>query len=282
MAWPQLGIGLGWRPEVALFINRWKEAGFVEILAEDFTNASKLPPALHQLRARQIPIIPHGVSMGLGSGQLPDTRRIEHLAQLASTLQSPYVSEHLAFVRGEGLESGHLLPLPHHEAMLEVVIENVRYVQARLPVPLVIENIASLFEWPDATMDEADFLNRLVNATGVGLLLDLENIYANCRNRGGEPMALISRLPLDAVAYMHVAGGIERNGWFHDTHTYPTSEAVIDLVEQTLTLHPIPGVMLERDGNFPPYEELARELAAIKHAYMRGNQRWSEQVKVLG
>ena len=57
-------------------------------------------------------MVPHGVRLSLGSAGEPDPARVGHLAGLAERLGAPLVSEHVAFVRGGGLEAGHLLPVP--------------------------------------------------------------------------------------------------------------------------------------------------------------------------
>ena len=43
-----------------------------------------------------------------------------------------------------------------------------------------------------------------------GLLLDVENLYANQRNHGLDAEAFLSRLPLSHLDYVHVAGGAPR------------------------------------------------------------------------
>ena len=64
-------------------------------------------------------------------------------------MDAPLVSEHVAFVRAGGLEAGHLLPVPRSSEALEVLTAHVRTVQAELDVPLALEPIATLFDWPD-------------------------------------------------------------------------------------------------------------------------------------
>jgi uncharacterized protein (UPF0276 family) len=109
---PQLGLGIGWRPELALRIERRADLGFVEVIAEDLNPWGPLPGPVLQLRERGTTIVPHGISLSLGGAEPPDPRRLEALGRLAERLGAPLVSEHLAFVRAGGLESGHLLPLP--------------------------------------------------------------------------------------------------------------------------------------------------------------------------
>src|SRR5262249_37416215 len=159
--------------------------------------------------------VPHGVSLSLGGAEPPDPSRLEALGRLAERLGAPLVSEHLAFVRAGGLESGHLLPLPRTREALEGVVGNVRRAQAALPVSLALENIAHLFEWPGGEMGEADFLAEVLERADVLLLLDVENVYANARNHGFDPLAFLERLPLKRLAYVHVAGGVLKHGLYH-------------------------------------------------------------------
>lgn len=260
-------VGVSWRPELALAIERWLHLGMVEIMAESFHPNKPLPGAIQSLMQRGIPLIPHGTSLSLGSAEPPDPARLQHLARLAELVHAPIVSEHLAFVRGGGLETGHLLPVQSTRQMLEIIVENVNIAQAVLPVPLALENISTLVQWPDAEMEEADFLTELLERTDTLLLLDLENVYANCRNFGGEPEAFLERLPLERVAYVHMAGGKEGNdGRFHDTHTTPIAQPVFDLLSWLSERIAVPGVILERDDHFPDQAALHAELNKIQES----------------
>jgi uncharacterized protein len=271
----QLGLGIGWRHALAAAIQRRADLGFVEILAEDFFHQGALPAALTQLHKRGVKIVPHGVGLSLGGADRIDPWRIEALADLARKVQAPLVSEHLAFVRAGGLETGHLLPVPRTQEMLEIVVENIRQAEAGLPVPLALENIATLFEWPGAEMDEAAFICEILQRTNALLMLDIENVYANSRNLGGDPMEFLNRLPLEKIAYVHVAGGIEGGGMYHDTHAQPVPEGVLELLEELCARAETPGVMLERDDRFPTEAELNAELDAIAAAQHRGQVRRS-------
>lgn len=267
----RLGLGIGWRPEIALTIDRRSDLGFVEIIAESFDPRDPLPQAIANLRERGVVVVPHGISLSLGSAERVDRDRVRRLGDLAHRVGAPLVSEHLAFVRGGGIESGHLLPLPRTRDCLEVVIENIREAQSLLPVPLAIENIASLVEWPDPEWDEATFVATIIEQADVALLLDLENIYANARNHRFDPLAWFDKLPLDRIAYVHVAGGIERHGVYHDTHAHPLTPPVVDLLRALAERTEIRGAMLERDDHFPGDGQIDSELDAIASAMTRPN-----------
>jgi uncharacterized protein (UPF0276 family) len=268
-----LGLGVGWRSELAAAIRNRTDLGFVEILAEDFFLGDAMPQTIKDLRARGVMIVPHGVGLSLGGAEPIELWRVQALGRLAQEVQAPLVSEHLAFVRAGGLESGHLLPLPRTRAMLEIVVENIRRAEADLPVPLALENIATLFEWPGAEMDEAAFLAEVLQRTEALLLLDLENVYANARNLGGNPRAFLDRIPLEKIAYVHVAGGVDAGGFYHDTHAQSIPAEVLDLLEELCARAPLPGVMLERDGCFPGAAEWNAELDGIVAAMHRGQVR---------
>jgi uncharacterized protein (UPF0276 family) len=216
----------------------------------------------------------HGVSLSLGGAEPPDPDRLALLADLARRTGAPLVSEHVAFVRGGGLEAGHLLPVARTRESLELLVENVAAAQAALPAPLVLENIAALVEWPDAELREADFLAELLERTGCGLLLDLSNVLANARNHGLDPLAYLDRLPLGRLAYVHLGGGEEREGVYHDTHAHPLQRGSLDLLEELAARVVVPGAMLERDDDFPAAAELSAELEAIREAAERGAARW--------
>jgi uncharacterized protein (UPF0276 family) len=163
--------------------------------------------------------------------------------------------------------------VPRTKEALDIVVANITQAKAALPVPLALENVATLFEWPDAEMDEASFLAEVVERADVLLLLDIENVYANARNRGLAPVAFLDRLPLDRVAYVHVAGGALRQGFYHDTHAHDVPAAVLDLLAELAARAEVPGVMLERDDRFPLDAKLNAELDAIAAAVARGSAR---------
>ena len=189
----------------------------------------------------------------------------------------PLVTEHIAFVRGggeltgsAGLEAGHLLPVPRTRDALDVLCENVRIAQEALPVPLALENIAALVAWPDEEMSEGAFLAELVERTGVRLLIDVANLHTNRVNRGEDPLEALDALPVHAIAYVHVAGGVERDGVWHDSHAHPVPGAVLDVLAALYERACPPGVLLERDEDFPAADELAGELAAIRRVVDAG------------
>jgi len=265
------GVGLGWRAGTALAVAEQAARGtlaFTEVIAESI-DPRRPPRALMQLVERGVAVIPHGVSLSLGGACALDEARLAHLAAVARVLRAPLVSEHVAFVRAGGLEAGHLLPVPRTRAALYALIDHVRRAQDALPVPLALENIAAPLAWPGAHA-EADFLAELCARAGAGLLLDLANLHANARNHGHDARAALDRMPLESIAYVHVAGGVQRGGFWRDTHAHAVAPAVLALVKAlSARTGPLP-VLLERDHDLPARADLHAECAAIAAAVAGG------------
>ncbi|ANS68674.1 hypothetical protein SLINC_6450 [Streptomyces lincolnensis] len=272
----RLGTGIGWRPEIADAVESMPGVDWVEVVAENVC-PGHLPESLRRLRERGVTVVPHGVSLGLGGADRPDEGQLTALAERAEALGSPLVTEHIAFVRAGGpltasprLEAGHLLPVPRTRDALDVLCANIRAAQDALPVPLAVENIAALISWPGEEMTEGQFLYDLADRTGVRLLIDVANLHTNHVNRGEDPAEALADLPLEAIAYVHVAGGFERDGVWHDSHAHPVPRPVLDILTDLASRVSPPGVLLERDENFPEPAELEGELGAIREALEKG------------
>ncbi len=268
----QAAVGMGWRPEIAEFVaSIGDRLGFVELVAESI-DPQRLPPTVRQILERGVPVVPHGVSLSLGGVDTPDPKRVAHLAACAEALGSTLVSEHIAFVRapvdGTMIESGHLLPIPRTREAVAVMVRNVQLVQAELPVPIALEPIATLVDL-GGELTEQQFLAEIVERTGAWLLPDVANLYANVRNHGGDLTELVEGLPLERIAYTHIAGGRVVDGYYRDTHTDPVPDDVLEVLGTLVAARSAAGfasppVLLERDGHYPTAAELTRELDQIE------------------
>lgn len=258
-----LGVGAGWRPGIADELLEQTHAGmrFSEVVAEN-VSPDRLPDRLTEALRAGLTVVPHGVTLGLAGGAAPDPVRLDRLAALAVAMDAPLVSEHVAFVRAgppaagtdalhaDVLEAGHLVPAARTADALAVLVDNVRAAQARLPVPLALENIAATLAWPETSMDEPEFLTALTAATGCFFLLDVANLHATCSALGGDPREQLARMPLEHVAYIHVAGGFtDTAGVYWDTHAHDMTDDVLDLLAHVVDLLGPggPPVLLERD-----------------------------------
>jgi len=113
-------VGLGWRRELAAgIVANLDRVDVVEVIADDYFDAGRR--ALRALRTltRQVPVALHGVGLGLASAAPVETRRLERLARVVDAVEPEAWSEHLAFVRGGGVEIGHLAAPPRNTTTVE-------------------------------------------------------------------------------------------------------------------------------------------------------------------
>jgi uncharacterized protein (UPF0276 family) len=269
---PFLGAGISFRPEWRWDVVRHRaELGLLEIIADDVVGAAGQQDLL--LLRDALPLLLHGIGLSLGSADGLDPARVDHFAELAEIVRPPWVSEHIAFTRSGGVDIGHLTPLPFTTEAIETVARNMETLRAAAPaVPILLENIAYTFVPPGQEMTEAQFVSGVIAASDCGLLLDLENVHANARNHGYDPVEHLEALPLDRVVEVHLAGGIEHDGIYADTHSRPVPEASWRLLEWLVPRTKLRAIIIERDNDLPPFEELLGEVSrasSMLHAHAR-------------
>src|SRR2546423_1088121 len=185
-------FGLGWRPALAAgILAHLDRIDLVEVIAEDYIDAPRRDLKALQTLAAQVSIVLHGVSLGLASTVRVEPWRLDRLARLIVATGAEGWSEHLAFVRGGGIEIGHLAAPPRNGASIEGACRNLERAAQIVGCAPQIENIATLVEPPASLLDETEWIDRIVSGSGVGLLLDLHNLYANAINFGGDPHSLL-------------------------------------------------------------------------------------------
>ncbi|MCS6902576.1 MAG: DUF692 domain-containing protein [Polyangiaceae bacterium] len=262
------GVGLGLRNELSAdLLLHPHSVDFIETVVEACF-ASPQARREAAAMAELWPVIPHGIKMSLGSADGIEEDRARRVGDLIRELRAPLITEHAAFVRGGNREIGHLTPLPYTPDAVKVVARNVARFRRLLPeVPLLLENVAWTFRWPNDSMGEADFYTAIVEATGCDLLLDLGNLYANALNEGLDPIQVLLNFPLEHVGMVHIAGGIHEGDFYFDTHAHPVPDAVFHLLDLLCERRGAVPVVIERDALFPPFVELEKELGRSRKAH---------------
>jgi uncharacterized protein len=225
--------------------------------------------AIYDLVGR-IPLTAHGVGLSIGTDAPLDEGYLDQVAEIVERLKAPTYSEHLAFTRVPGRDLADLLPVPKTEAVAASIVTKVRHIQSRIPVPFLLENISYLFDWPDSTCSDADFLNLICGETGAGLLLDVENLWLNSRNHGFDPCKFLDSLTAGIVKEVHLAGGISvdkdflARPYFVDSHSHAVPDEALDLLEYALKRHAPATIIVERDDRLDAVSELLDDVARIR------------------
>lgn len=148
-------IGIGWRPELAAgILLHLDEIDVVEVIADDYFDAGRQGLRALRTLAAQVPVVLHGVSLGLASTARVETARVERMARVVDAVRPEFWSEHLAFVRGGGREIGHLAAPPRTLSTIGGLAENVRRASVLIGCSPVLENVATLIEPPGSCLDE--------------------------------------------------------------------------------------------------------------------------------
>jgi uncharacterized protein (UPF0276 family) len=274
-------FGIGWRPRLAAgILSHLDRINIVEVIADDYFHAARPERRALRTLATQTFVTLHGVSHGLASAERVETRRVDQMARLCDEIKPVFWSEHLAFVRGGGIEIGHLAAPPRNEATIEGALANLAVAQQIVGVAPQVENVATLIDPPGSDRDEAAWLSAIVRNSESDLLLDLHNLYANSQNFNFDAKEFLTRIPAERIATIHLAGGRwignQKARRLLDDHQHDVPDPVYELLEEVAARAPQPlTVILERDGKFPSIDALLAQLDRARYAVAAGRNRAS-------
>ena len=267
--WPVTGIlpGVGFKPQhFAQILADPGEVSWLEIHAENYMGAGGRPLAqLHHL-AERFAISVHGVGLSIGGEGPLDGTHLTRLKRLCDQIKPASFSEHLAWSTHDGAYLNDLLPLPYTVATLSRVASHIDQVQAELGQQMLLENPSNYLAFTASEMDEVTFLNELVQRTGCGLLLDVNNVFVSSINQVFDPNDYISCFPLQAVAEIHL-GGHDEDADDHgarlliDSHGAAIADPVWALYAATIAQAGPRPTLIEWDYDVPDWPVLAAEAA---------------------
>src|SRR5206468_467138 len=106
--------------------------------------------------------------------------------------------------------------------------------QERYKLPFLLENIVHVL--PDLAGDYSDagFLNALTDRTGCGLIMDVYNLECDAHNHKFDIRAFLNELQLTNVREIHVACGVEHNGFLLDVHSQLTRRSTVELAQHVV------------------------------------------------
>lgn len=261
---PDLGIGVGLRTAHYRDILEHSPAvDWFEVLSENFLETRGRPLEILDQIAERYPLVMHGVSLSIGSTDALDWSYLRALKSLRDRIGARWVSDHLCWTGVAGRNTHDLLPLPFTEEALLHVARRVREVQDFLEAPLVLENPSSYVEFAHSSLKEWEFLRGVVELSGAGILLDVNNVYVSAKNHGFDAEAYLAAIPMERVVQIHVAGHTDYGTHVIDSHVGPVPGPVWRLLVRARELGANAPVLLEWDAEIPP---LAVVHAEAEHA----------------
>jgi len=236
---------------------------FFEVHAENYMTAGGAHHRYLETIAESYALSVHGVGMSLGSAEGVDMRHVERFREVIDLYKPVLVSEHLAWSVSGGTYLNDLLPLPLTEESLRVVTDNVNRVQDFIGRRLLVENPSSYLAFKSSEMPELEFLTRLCEATGAGMLLDINNVYVSARNMGGEAKDYLDHVPEALVGEIHLAGHLRKDidgvELRIDDHGSRVADEVWALYRDFIRRAGPKPTLIEWDTDVPPFETLADE-----------------------
>jgi uncharacterized protein len=274
LATPALPVGAGVCLKPQHYVDALKSStkpAFFEIHAENYLHAGG--PAHRHLEAIRAThrLSIHGVGLSLGGPTPPSPSDLRARRALLDRYQPDEFSEHLAWSGLAGQYLNDLLPIAYTAESLARIVEHVSMTQEALGRRILIENPATYVQFTSSTYSETQFLGELVQRSGCGLLLDVNNVVVCAANHDFNPAAYLRELPLHAVREIHLAGHAVRedsagHALLIDTHDGPVQSLTWALYREALSLlGPVP-TLIEWDANLPEWPALLQEAALAEEA----------------
>ena len=254
---------------LAAILAEGPQRGFFEVHAENYMGAGGAPHRALETIRRDHPLSLHGVCMSIGGPEPLDQAHLARFRALVERYEPALVSEHLAWSTHQTTYFNDLLPLPYNETTLSRVCDHIDQVQDATWRPILLENPSTYLAFNQSTMAETEFIRRVAERTGCGLLLDINNVFVSATNHGFSALDYLADFPLSRVGEIHLAGHAEQTDdegdlLLIDSHDGPIADAVWKLYEIVIArCGPVP-TLIEWDSNIPDWSILKAEAAAAQ------------------
>jgi uncharacterized protein (UPF0276 family) len=271
--YPVAGAGLGLRRDfLADAMRAPPPVDFMEVAPENWIGVGGQLARKLRFFTERYPFVTHGLSLSIGGPAPLDEDFLGRLKAFLDLHGIRFYSDHLSYCGDDG-HLYDLLPIPFTEEAVEYVAARIRHVQQVLERRIAIENV-SYYAAMGQEMDEACFINAVLERADCDLLLDINNIYVNSINHRYDAGAFLERMPADRIVYFHIAGHYtEAEDLRVDTHGSDVCDPVWQLLDLAYRRFGVVPTLLERDFNIPPLPTLMGEVEVIRRAQARATQR---------
>ncbi len=236
------------------------DVDWMEAITENFFGRGGRPRAVLERVRRDVPVVFHGVSLGIGSLDPPSHAYLSRVRELTADFEPAWISDHLCWGRVNVHHAHDLLPLPYTQEALDHVVSMVDRVQNFLGRTIALENVSSYVAFRDSELPEWEFLGEVARRADCGILLDLNNVIVSARNHGFETTEYLSGIPWDRVWQFHLANHDDRGHYKFDSHRGAVPSEVWSLYRHALQISGRPiSSLVEWDEDVPDWETLRGE-----------------------
>ena len=253
-------VGLGLRSaHIDQILQQRPDVPWFEVLMDNHTAQGGLIPDQLAAVREHYPISLHCVGMSIGGVDTLDMDYLATLKWMIKQYQPVRVSDHLCFTKYGKHQFNDLLPIPFTTESFHHTSSRIKQIQDYLGIKILIENVSTYLQFEASEMNEADFLSELVNETGCGILLDINNAYVNEFNHGCSAKTFIDTLPIDSIGEVHLAGYEDKSDYLIDAHNNRVANPVWALFEYYLQYAKGAPVLIEWDNDIPEFSVLLDE-----------------------
>jgi len=240
------------------------DVGWFEVHAENYMEAGGAPHHFLALVREHYPLSVHGVGLSIGIDAPLDRAHLGRLKGVCDRYQPGLVSEHLAWSTHAGIYLSDLLPLPYNRDSLQRVCDHIDEVQMFLGRTILLENPSTYVHFESSDMTEVEFLAAIVDSTGCGLLLDVNNVYVSATNHAYDAAAYIDSFPMEHVGEIHLGGYAEDSDdiggrLLIDAHGSQVTDPVWALYERAVARGGPKPTLIEWDNEIPAWPALHAE-----------------------
>lgn len=282
-----LGVGIVYSPVIEpLLEDAYDLVKVIEIEPQTlwrYSPSQKQPYKIIESTIERLQSLPqskivHGVGFPVGGSISPDMRHIPPLIRVIKTLNANWASEHLSFNVAKGLKgnfnTGFLLPSLLTDAGVEAAVKSIRKISTQLPVPFAVETGVNYLKPIPGELSDGAFVAAVSNTANCDILLDLHNLWSNERNGRQKVRDFLAEIPLERVVEVHLAGGMDYEGYWLDAHSGIIPEPLLELASSIISSLPnLRAIIFEILPSFIP--QLG--LDGIHEQLRKLNQIWEQR-----
>jgi uncharacterized protein len=255
---PTLGVGaslsLSSEPDPVTLVRAKGGPSFVEY--SGLVDVDQVINEVDKIREAGAPVLFHPSYINF-CGSFPNSSAwLEATAKHIAAVESPWFAQDVAYCFWEegaaySTSLGYFIPPPFNQASLELAVERVKEVQAKVSVPVAVEPPPVTFI--TGTMPLFSFFGSLVKQTDCALLFDMGHLVSYEMASGRKVLNAIDELPCERVVEVHIAGGRLKDGKegpiYVDAHECEIVEQTWKMFEDMLPRLPnVKAVCYECEG----------------------------------
>lgn len=210
----------------------------------------------------------HSVGTPVGGTVAPDPEQLRLLGAMIERFGAPWASDHLSYNQTPEFATGFFLPPRQTREGIATVSSSIRQLQDALGVPIAVETGVSYLRPRSDEIPDGAFVAAVVESAGCGLLLDMHNVFTNALN-GRQPVdEFLDSIPLERVWEMHLAGGMELDGFWLDAHSGAVPEPLVAICRALIPkLTHLRAIVFEIFPSFVPLAglDLVRQQVELLH-----------------